>query len=120
MESNRASKRRSTDASWKKRNVPVVSTLGRRDEGEGGADGIVLDLTMVGDGLFNAYVAHCSKVDVDVKLLMWRHPSIYTVPVQVGTNNDVFYLQVDTGSSDFVSILCRARAKIHSADEMKL
>ena len=76
--------------------------LNRRDEGDGGADGRVVDLDMDGDGLFNAYV--------DFIIFMWRDPcdsdfsnSVYTVPVEVGTNGDVFHLQVDTGSSDLVS-----------------
>ncbi|KAL5495684.1 hypothetical protein ACEPAI_1147 [Sanghuangporus weigelae] len=54
-------------------------SLSRRDEGNGASDGVVLDLTLVGDGISSA---------------------VYTVPVTVGSNNQPFNLQVDTGSSD--------------------
>lgn len=33
-----------------------------------------------------------------------NYSSIYTVPVTVGSNNQTFQLQVDTGSSDLVCI----------------
>ncbi|KAG8949163.1 hypothetical protein FRC04_008961 [Tulasnella sp. 424] len=51
----------------------------RGTSGPGGQDGVVVDLTMQGDGLY-----HC----------------VYTVPAQVGTSQTQFQLQVDTGSSD--------------------
>ncbi|KAL5535120.1 hypothetical protein ACEPAF_3214 [Sanghuangporus sanghuang] len=54
-------------------------SMSRRDEGNGGSDGVVLDLSLVGDGISSA---------------------VYTVPVTVGSNSQPFNLQVDTGSSD--------------------
>ncbi|KAH8120626.1 acid protease [Phellopilus nigrolimitatus] len=51
----------------------------KRDEGAGGSEGIILDLTLVGDGMYSA---------------------IYTAPVTVGQANQTLQVQVDTGSSD--------------------
>lgn len=51
--------------------------LGARDEGPGKSEGVVLDLSLAGDGIWSP---------------------AYTVPVTVG--GQTFQLQVDTGSSD--------------------
>ncbi|PPQ85957.1 hypothetical protein CVT24_007934 [Panaeolus cyanescens] len=51
----------------------------RRDEGSGGPGGIVLDLEMVGSGIYDV---------------------AYVVPMKIGHNEQQFQLQVDTGSSD--------------------
>jgi hypothetical protein len=32
------------------------------------------------------------------------YDSVYTLPIQVGSSNQKLYVQVDSGSSDFVSI----------------
>ncbi|THH05133.1 hypothetical protein EW145_g5017 [Phellinidium pouzarii] len=63
----------------------------RRDEGSGGSDGIILDMNLVGDGIYSA---------------------IYTVPVNIGKSNESFPVQVDTGSSDFwlASTSCSSQA----------
>ncbi|KAI0312251.1 aspartic peptidase domain-containing protein [Amylostereum chailletii] len=50
-----------------------------RDEGNSGSDGVVVSLTLVGDGTYE---------------------SIYTIPIQVGASRQAFSVQVDTGSSD--------------------
>lgn len=57
----------------------MPSIARRATSGPGGQDGIVVDLTMQGDGLY-----HC----------------VYTVPAIVGTSQTQFQMQVDTGSSD--------------------
>ncbi|KAI0049389.1 acid protease [Auriscalpium vulgare] len=68
---------RASSSRWKgkARAAPVL----RRQEGQGGAAGIVLPLEMVGGGMYEA---------------------VYTVPVQVGKQGQNLSLQVDTGSSD--------------------
>ncbi|KAF9551927.1 acid protease [Agrocybe pediades] len=59
---------------------PMQSTMDRRDEGNGGAGGIVLPLDMVGTGVYDV---------------------AYTLPVKFGeSGQQQFSLQVDTGSSD--------------------
>ncbi|EJD04408.1 acid protease [Fomitiporia mediterranea MF3/22] len=79
---------------WERR-VSTVSTVStwdgeaqearakvKRDEGNGGTDGVVLDLTLVGDA---------TELEEE---------EVYTVPVTVGSSGQTFKLQVDTGSSD--------------------
>ncbi|TDL15029.1 acid protease [Rickenella mellea] len=63
----------------------------KRDEGNGGSQGIVLDLELIGDGIFDA---------------------VYTVPVMVGSTNQTLSLQVDSGSSDMwiASTSCSSQA----------
>ncbi|KAI5124396.1 hypothetical protein M0805_008281 [Coniferiporia weirii] len=51
----------------------------RRNEGAGGSDGIVLSMSLIGDGIYSA---------------------IYTVPVTVGESGQSLQIQVDTGSAD--------------------
>lgn len=53
--------------------------LPRADGDDGTTAGVVLNLTLVGSGVYDA---------------------AYTVPVSIGTNGQQFSLQVDTGSSD--------------------
>ncbi|KAH9992914.1 aspartic peptidase domain-containing protein [Russula vinacea] len=63
----------------RRRQARSVHRESERDEGPGGSAGIVLSMNMVGAGMYEA---------------------VYTVPIQVGSNNQNFSLQVDTGSSD--------------------
>ncbi|KAF9237988.1 aspartic peptidase domain-containing protein [Melanogaster broomeanus] len=63
---------------WKGKNEVRVH-LNAREEGTGGSSGIVLSLDMVSTSYFAV---------------------AYTVPVQVGSSQQNFSLQVDTGSSD--------------------
>ncbi|KAI0248280.1 aspartic peptidase domain-containing protein [Lactifluus subvellereus] len=75
---SRTPPRTSPIARWKGK-ARAVHSEESRDEGTGGPDGIVLPLNMVGAGMYEA---------------------VYTVTVQVGSNNQNFSLQVDLGSSD--------------------
>ncbi|KAI9510161.1 aspartic peptidase domain-containing protein [Russula earlei] len=72
------SPRKSPLSRWRTR-TRAVRDQDARVEGTGGPGGIVLPLNMVGAGMYEA---------------------VYTVAVQVGSNNQNFSLQVDTGSSD--------------------
>ncbi|KAF8805892.1 acid protease [Phlegmacium glaucopus] len=64
---------------WKGKERAMYVELDGRDEGAGGEDGVVLSLTLVGSGLYDA---------------------AYTIPVNLGDKNQQFSLQIDTGSSD--------------------
>ncbi|KAG8935785.1 hypothetical protein FRC02_006335 [Tulasnella sp. 418] len=59
------------------------------------AEGVVVDMNMLGDGLY-----HC----------------VYAVPIRVGPGNQEFVMQVDTGSSDIwiASTNCRSRPSCES------
>ncbi|TFY81033.1 hypothetical protein EWM64_g2979, partial [Hericium alpestre] len=63
----------------------------KRNEGDGGAGGVVLALDMVGGGFYEA---------------------VYTLPVSIGSSGQNLSLQVDTGSSDMwmASTACSSSA----------
>lgn len=48
------------------------------------------------------YDSFCCPLLFSCIILTYLCPSVYTVPIQVGSNNQNFSLQVDTGSSDLV------------------
>lgn len=61
---------------WKGKERAILDDI---DEGTDGEDGVVVSLTLVGTGVYDA---------------------VYTIPVSVGDGNQQFSLQIDTGSSD--------------------
>ncbi|KIM60669.1 hypothetical protein SCLCIDRAFT_1216570 [Scleroderma citrinum Foug A] len=64
---------------WKGKDKERFVPISTRDEGSGGSSGIVLSMDMVSTSYYAV---------------------AYTVPVQIGTSQQNFSLQVDTGSSD--------------------
>ena len=56
-------------------------------------------------------------MEIDTPLLWCTACSVYTVPVQVGSNNQSFDLQVDMGSADLVrtavDIFAGRKADVH-------
>ena len=73
-----------------------------------GGQGVVLDLTLKGDGILNASVPWfpVSLLVCSVDPLVSHNNSVYTVDITVGTPQVKFPILVDTGSSDFVRLLC--------------
>ena len=91
------------------------STRVRRDDdsddddderGKGGEDGAVLDMTLIGDSIYSPYVSTNYLFNSLGYFIVLQHILLhcrnYVVQVSVGSSNQSFYLQVDTGSSDLV------------------
>ena len=72
-------------------------------EGDGGPDGIVLPLNVVGSGVYDVYVS-MSWATLKLRNFWNLNTSAYVLPIKVGKNAQTFSLQVDTGSSDLVCI----------------
>lgn len=92
---NKHDHRRQEHPCWR-----MASSL--RADGDGGTTaGVVLPLTLVGSGIYDAYVMSCPRNLTRLRLSL-HFCSAYTVPVSIGDQS--FSLQVDTGSSDLVSL----------------
>ena len=87
---------------------------GKRDDL---AAGELVNLTLVGDGIYTACVCDPCLLS-SVRCWTWQRAvadaprSVYTIPVAVGNNSQQFALQVDTGSSDLVSSASHVRSRI--------
>ncbi|OSC98151.1 acid protease [Trametes coccinea BRFM310] len=91
----------------KGKQVARHSNFPTRDEGSGGQDGIVIPLQLLQESAYQSYVPLLPVPVPDVqpsrskKLTSpFLSPSVYVVPLQIGSSGQQYLLQVDTGSSD--------------------